>query len=121
MSQKIIHRISGLVETIGAVTEVVCLTPIPADSTFSAEATVTGRDTVSGDSVISKRTAGGKNLAGVAVITGAVLDAVAQQNDAALATASVTLAINGTNLELRATGVLAKTIEWFGELIIHIN
>jgi len=121
MAAKIIHRVAGAVSTVGAATEVMALTPIPTGCAFFAAGRLIGRDTTSGAIVAAQKFTGGKDVAGVKSLVGSVLDSIAPQADASLVTASATFGINGSNLELRATGVVGRTIEWFGELTIYIN
>lgn len=121
MGQKTIHRVAGEAQTAGAVAVTVASALVPTGCGVRAVAHCVGREIATGATHVSGRVAAAKDVAGALSAVGAVADLVAPIADAALATAAVTIDISGNTVRLRATGVLATNIEWFGELTLYIN
>lgn len=93
---------------------------IPSGSSVSVEVVATGRDTTTGDTVSRRVATSAKNVAGVAGMIGAVATLLTV-SDAALATATLTVAASGGNLTVSVTGVLTKTLDWEARVIVQVN
>lgn len=110
------HDFSGLGSGSGSTTGTgtATLLSVPAPTTgrvMRMEARYVGRE-ANGDGVSLMKVAVFKNVAGTVSRIGSILDVVAGLGDLAVAGVSVNFTINGTNIDITATGVLTKTIAW---------
>lgn len=115
------HRVVGVGTTTGAQTVVLCSYAPPSGCAVRVKAEVVGRETTTGDAAGFSKAALMKTPGGVLAGVGSVLDAVTPSLDTALATATATIAVNGSAIELRATGLLGQNVEWTGELIVWMG
>lgn len=117
---KIIDRIAGTGQTIGTASVTLATYTLPTDAVIIAEGYACGR-TSAGNSVAFKLSSSAKRVASAAsAAIGSVANLLGVA-DAAVATATVTITTSGNNVILQATGTLAQTIDWFGELIVWVN
>lgn len=122
MSQKIIDRIQGTVNTTDALTQQTAVSyPVPANAAYYAEYTLVGRDTTSGDTVAAKGSAVLNRVSGTLAVIGSVTSVLPMTGTAAIVASTSTLDVSGDNIRVRVNGVIAKTIEWLVDLRIWIN
>lgn len=124
MSVRAIDWKTGVVSTTGATTVTVCQSDvIPDGSVVTVKYVLNGRETTTGDIASANGEMRFKRVAGILTAVGALvqLTTIALGSDAALLAAVVAVDASGTNIRLRATGVAALTVEWFGSLRIYIN
>lgn len=96
--------------TIGAVNAVVATTAPALNSTMLLKVMVTGHDTASNESVTYERTVRVKNDAGTVSL--GVVQSDYTSEDPGLASSGCTFIVNASNVDVRVTGVNAKTINW---------
>ncbi len=102
--------------TSGATTTTLLSVPVPAvGKVMRLEGRFVGRE-ANGDGVTLMKVVLFKNVGGTVSRIGSILDVVAAVADLALTGVSVNFAINGTNIDITATGVLTKTIAWYVDL-----
>lgn len=107
---------SGSTSTAGATTSTLLSVLAPAaGKVMRFEARFVGRE-ANGDGVTLMKVALFKNVGGTISRIGSILDVVAVVADLALTGVSVNFAINGSNIDVTATGVLTKTIAWYVDL-----
>ena len=100
------------VQSSGAATVVLASVPIVNGCSYQLQARAVGRD-AAGLSVSAFRTGTAKRVSGTTSLVG--VDAtVPLVLDAALTGAVVTLVANGNTVELQATGIVLKNIDWWG-------
>lgn len=132
MPRKIIHWITGSVQTVGAVTATVASFDL-ADAAANpdglvsnncgirVEGNIQGHDSVSNDTGGKTIARGFKRIAGTVTATDAAsLAIVTNTLPGQLATATFDCDFSGTVLRLRVTGVVGRTINWFGDMVIRI-
>lgn len=113
MSQRRLHQYVDVETTVGAVqTAFVDATTyaLPSGSATTVLADITGRDTTSGDAVTISVRGCVKNVGGTVTVSGTT--ATNTIGDASINTAAGGLQITGSTIEVTATGVALKTIEW---------
>lgn len=107
---------SGSSSTSGATTVTLLSVPAPpAGKVMRLEARFVGRE-ANGDGVTLMKVALFKNVAGTITRIGSILDSVAALSDLALVGVSANFVINGTNIDVTATGVLTKAVAWYVDL-----
>lgn len=105
-------QFAGTVQTTNATPATIITIPIPTGATVQIIADICAHIlATSGASYELMGTY--RNSAGTVSLVGANV-ATLTNRDAALATATVTFVISGTNVIVTATGIAATTIEWGG-------
>lgn len=117
---KIIHRIAGTGQTVGATSVTLATFTLPNDAVIVAEGYACGRTSV-GNSAGFKVSASAKRVASAAATAIGAVAGLLGVVDAALATATVTISATGNDVILQATGTIGQTIDWFGELQVWVN
>lgn len=130
--RKIIHWVQGQAQTVGAVTVTVASFDLASAATapdnlvsdncgIRIEANIQGHDAGSNDTGGKTLARGFKRIAGTVSATDAAAIAVVTNTlPGNLATATFDIDFSGTVIRLRATGVAARTIDWFGDIVIRI-
>lgn len=96
--------------TIGAVNAVVATVAPAANSVMLLKVMITGFDAASNDSVTYERTVRVKNSSGTVSLGTIQSDYTSE--DSGLASANCTFIVSASNVDVRVTGVNAKTIIW---------
>lgn len=120
MSLRIIDWVSNVVVTTDATPTTIATFNVPAGCAASFVAEITGRNTATGATVVAARRVGAKNVGGVVSLVGTVLS-VMDSVDTALATVLITMDVSGTSVRVRATGLIATSIEWFVDIRVRLN
>lgn len=122
MSLRTIDWVSNVVTTTDATPTTLASVVVPTGCAASFVAEITGRNTATGATVVAARRVGAKNVGGVVSLVGTVLS-VMDSVDAALATVLITmdLDVSGTSVCVRATGLIATSIEWFVDIRVRLN
>lgn len=113
MSQRRLHQYVDVETTIGATSTVFLdanAYALPSGSATTVLADITGRDTTSGDAVTVSVRGCVKNVGGTVTVSGTT--ATNTIGDASIAGTVGGLQITGSTIEVIATGVAGKTIEW---------
>lgn len=97
-------------QTVGAVNGAASIVAIDTDTVMLLKVMVTGREAATGLSVAYERTVKAKNVAGT-VSLGAIQSDYTDE-DQGMNQANCTFAVNAANVEVRVTGITAKTIDW---------
>jgi len=106
----------GTAQTVGTATSVLATIAAPAAGKVARlEGRALGFDSANSAAVSLARAATIRNVGGTITVAGAA-DLLSAIGDAALGTAALLFAVNGSSIELRVTGVLTKTINWTGEI-----
>lgn len=135
MSGRVVERKVGVATTSGAVAVTVCSSSDATAlsllaSAFRVEARLVGRQTSgvgSGSSISFYKGTAGQTIAGVTNVLDTIgtllstLPMVLDGSSATLVTATAAIDVSGNAIRLRATGVAAIDMEWFGELKIWLN
>ena len=119
-SLRTISRKSGIVTTTDGTQTVLLSFPIPTGAVCSIDANVVARSST-GDGARVEKTQTFRNVGGTITAIGALLDIVALVTDVSLIGVAVTMAVNGTSVEVKVTGLIATTIDWFTEITAYIN
>lgn len=112
------HRFVGTGQTVGAADVDLVTFAVPTNTVLTLEGYASGK-TSAMESVSVALTGCAKRAAGNAAIVGLV--ETRSKADAALLSTSVSLAVSGSNLIFRATGVITQTVDWHGELLVWEN
>lgn len=122
MAQRIIQKIQSVQSTTdAATTTTIGSFTVPSNGSYHIEARVTGRNTANGDTVSAVVAGRFKRVSGTLSIIGTILSISALGGDAGLTTCVVSIDTNSDDIRVRATGVIATTIEWFTDMQIWIN
>lgn len=121
MSLRAIERFVEIGSTIGATTTVLKAWAVPDGAAVRVRAEIVGRDTGNGEVVGLSKAGTFKRVGGTLALVGSLLDVATPVLDTGLSLASATVAVNGSSVELRATGVAGRTVEWMGDLTIWVN
>lgn len=101
---------ANVAQTVGAVNAVASSIAVATDTTMLLKIMVTGREAATGLSVAYERTVKAKNVAGTVTLGSIQSDYT--DEDQGMKQANCTFVINTTNVDVRVTGVTAKTIDW---------
>lgn len=122
MALKTIDRIQGTVSTTDAATTTTVVSyTVAGNAAFHAEAVVIGRNTSNGDMTSARLVAKLSRVSGTLSGIGSVLSVVTLGGAVGLATCTATIDVSGDTIRVRVTGVVATTIEWYSDMIIHGN
>ncbi len=109
----------GAGQTSGTSTLTLLSIPIPTSGkAYRLEARLVGVDAGNGNAVSLAKSAVVRTASSVASLAGSVLDLLGALGDLALTGASSTIAVSGSTVEVRVTGVLGRTINWTAELAV---
>lgn len=117
---RIIHRIAGTGQTVGAVTANLASYTPPSDAAVYVEACAAGR-TSAGNSAGGKLTAVYKRVAAAAPVVVGVGVSLIAAADAALVGSVAAIVVSGNDIVLQVTGTAAQTVDWFGEMVVWVN
>ncbi len=112
----------GRVQTIGATTAIVATIPIGPSRAGFVEAWTVGRDDLGNGCMFKLAAAGRTNAANPPIVTAIGAPAItASRADAGLAAATSSITVSPGQIELRATGVVGRMIQWTGELVLFVS
>lgn len=113
-----ISRSSSIVQTVGATAADLLTIPIPAGQRWAVVGTAIGSEAAPSSAILTVQQ-GAFNNAGTVVLVGS-LATLFSGVDVALTGASLAFVASSGNVILRATGVLAKTITWLGQVELKL-
>ena len=125
MSVRIIDWKSGVATTTDAATPAtICESDnIPTGATATVDVYIQGRD-AAGNIASTSFQHRARNVGGTLTLVGSITNLVtmALGSDAALSTAAASItSVAGPKLRLQVNGVVATTIEWFGDVRVRVN
>lgn len=103
------------VQTVGAVTSTLLQIATTANFTYSLRVLIAAKDVGATDSLLISYMVKVKNISNVLSIS-SLLNNLSTK-DASLTAATSTVIASGTNIQIRVTGIAAKTINWSAEVI----
>lgn len=108
--------------TDGTTATVVVSWTVPTDTVAMLDLFLAGKS-AAGKPATSRLAQTVQNIAGVLTLIGSPIGifTFAQGSDATLTTAAASVAVSGTSVQLKVTGVTATTINWDGHIVSYVR